>query len=95
MDWVRLIEILGSVVPLVYMFFGSVLALYIKDKLKDIHITQLNQEAKLVKHQTEVKDELVEHQTEIRETVIKHIAEDSIQFKHITDSLDRIEDKQK
>lgn len=76
-------EWVSAIVPLLYMFFGSVLALYIKDKLKDINITLLQQEARLKDHQTQVKEDLQMNQNELKQTLIGHVAEDVVQFKHI------------
>lgn len=72
-----------EIISVVGPFLVAVFALYIRDQLKAVQITQLKAQAALIEHQTKVRQDLQENQNEIRETIIKHVAEDAVQFRFI------------
>jgi hypothetical protein len=84
------LDYVAEIAPVVGTLLLSYISLYLKVQLDKIRITQLEQEARLIKHQNKVKEELVCHQQEIRETIIKHVAEDAIQFRYIKETNQEI-----
>ena len=66
---------------------GTFIISYILNKLR---IVQLEQEARLVAHQTKVKEDLTSNQADMKQTIVTHIAEDNVQFGFIKNTIAEI-----
>lgn len=73
--------------------FGSWIGLKIKDAVSDVRMEQMESKEKLTAAQNEMRIDMNDKHAENKREIAVHVGEDAQQFKHISETLVRIETK--